>query len=359
MGSVCGNILSGLIAQYASWKWVFGACAILAAAVSVAGILFVPRPPPSTILANEASGAGKLPSVDWIGGMLVTVGVIILLFSLAQGNTVGWSTPWIPALIVVSIIIIAAFVVWQLYLERRPNGRPPLIRVSIFRNSRFSAVMLVMTLVFAAFNNYIIFATYYYQDFQGLDALHTMLRFIPTGVGGAIIAIIVSQLLSRVPTIFILLTGNVACSLACLLFAVPIDPKTTYWAFGFPAMLLAVLGADTAWPCLTLFTSQALPPEDQAVGGALINAAGQMGRAIGLAISTAVQTAVMARERGVKVSQAGPVKQWDGPSLTGIHAGNWFNFALAIASIFISLLAFRNLEIIGKTKKPRRTEEDQ
>ena len=121
-------------------------------------------------------------------------------------------------------------------------------------------------------------------------------------------------------------------------------------------MILAVIGADTAWPSLTLFTSSALPPEDQAVGGALINAVGQLGRAIGLAISTAIQTAVMADARGVSVEEAGGVEPWEPATLKGIRAASWMNFGFGMASLVIVVAAFRSMEVVGKAtpiKKPQ------
>ena len=83
--------------------------------------------------------------------------------------------------------------------------------------------------------------------------------------------------------------GIVCCATSSFLFAVPIPPRTTYWAYGFPAMGLSVFGADTLFPSLVLFNSHSLPQEDQALGCALINAVGQVGRAVGLAIATAIQ----------------------------------------------------------------------
>ncbi|KAL7786216.1 major facilitator superfamily domain-containing protein [Trichoderma ceciliae] len=396
LGSVFGNILSGFIAQYSDWRWVFGALAIMGGIISICGVLFIPLPPPPP---SSAGVSGKGPqSIDWIGAALITLGLLALMFALTEGNVVGWKTPWIAVLIVLSILIIAAFIAWQWYLERRltaaetrearmeagaditgasgnaasassgalravrplppaSSPTPPLIKVSIFRNFQFSAVMIIMGLFFAAFNNYLIYATYYFQEFQGLSPLQTMLRFIPTGVGGAAVAVIVSQLLGRVPTVFILISGNLAISIACLLYAVPIAPTTSYFAWGLPAMVMSVIGADTTWPCLTLFTSRSLPREDQAIGGALINAVGQFGRSIGLAISTAVQTAVMAEARGVPVKDVGSVKAWEPQSLRGLRAASWMNFALGIASLAIVPMAFRTLEIVGKaepavSKKP-------
>jgi putative exporter of polyketide antibiotics len=87
------------------------------------------------------------------------------------------------------------------------------------------------------------------------------------------------------------------------------------------------------------------------MGGALINASGQFGRAIGLAITTAVQTVIMARQRNVPVEEAGSVEPWDSASLAGLRAANWFNFGLAVLCVVIVALAFRGTGIVGKIEK--------
>ncbi|KAG7104057.1 Low affinity ammonium transporter like protein [Verticillium longisporum] len=348
LGSVFGNLIAGFIAQYADWKWIFGVKAILAGMVAAAGFFVIPPPPPP--LPSLEGQPNKIKqSVDWIGGALITVGMLALLYALTEGNVVGWDRPWIPVIIVVSLIIMAVFVFWQRHLEKK-GERPPLMKVSIFKNKRFSAAMVIMGLFFASFNNFLVFATYFFQDYQGLSALQTTIRFIPTGVVGIVTAFVVALLLSRVPTYLLLVFGNVSMALACMLFAIPIPSNTTYFAFGLPAMILSVFGADTAWPSLTLFTSKSLPQEDQALGGALINSVGQMGRAIGLAISTAVQTAVMAKARGVPVMDVGETKPWDEPSLKGLRAANWMNFGYGVASLLIVLFVFRSSEVVGRAE---------
>ena len=322
---------------------MFGVIAIMAATITVAGILIIP--PPKHTLHEE--GASAKASVDWLGAFLITAGLFALLFAHTEGNVVGWSTPWIPVLIVVSIGLVALFVYWQRRLE---NGgtRAPIMKVSVFHSKRFSAAMMTMALFFSSFNGFLVYATYFYQDYQGLSALQTTLRFIPTGVVGAMTAAVVSQLLAIIPAYRMLAVGNLCLSIACLLYAVPIPSDTIYWASGFPAMVLSVFGADVAWPCLILFTSLALPQEDQALGAALVNAMGQVGRAVGLAIATAVQTAVMARERGVSVEEVGRVEQWEDASLLGIRAASYFNTALGICALLVVLVAFRGSGIIGR-----------
>ncbi|KAK3985131.1 hypothetical protein QBC44DRAFT_275901 [Cladorrhinum sp. PSN332] len=348
LGAIFGTFVSGLIANFTSWKWVFVVIAILATIVTIAAFFTIP-PPKHTLHQQGVTAKG---SVDWLGAFLITGGLLALLFALTEGNVVGWSTPWVPVIIVLSIIMIVLFVLWQRHLEKTQK-RAPIMKISHFRNTQFSAAMLIMALFFSSFNGFLVYATYFYQDFQALSALQTTLRFLPTGVSGIITAVIVSQLLSRVPTYLMLAVGNFCVSISALLFAVPIPPETTYWAYGFPAMVISVFGADTTWPCLILFTSHSLPQADQALGGALVNAMGQVGRAVSLAVATAIQTAVMARDRGVDVQNAGPVKPWDEASLRGLRAAEWWNFALGISALTVVLVAFRGSGIIGRAGVPK------
>ncbi|UNI21149.1 hypothetical protein JDV02_007164 [Purpureocillium takamizusanense] len=358
LGNVFGNIFSGLITQYSNWKWVFGVSAIMAGTTAVAGLVFIPQSPSPRSLRDQNSigpaPIGAKPSIDWLGTFLITAGLLALMYALTEGNVVGWAVPWVPVVIVVSLGTIVLFGVWQRYLERRQSldgsALPPLVKVSVFSNARFTAAMVATGLFFASFNTFIIFATYHFQNYEALSPLQTALRFVPLGVGGAFANLIVAQLLHRVPALFLLLCGTIAASSSSLLFAVPIPPGTSYFSYGLPAMLLSSVSADTVWPCLTLFTSQTLPREDQAIGGALINAVGQLGRALGLAISTAVQTAVMARARHVPVKDAGGMEAREPTTLSGLRAGSYMTFALGIASVVVVAVSFRNMGIIGKAQ---------
>ncbi|OTB06559.1 hypothetical protein M426DRAFT_318956 [Hypoxylon sp. CI-4A] len=354
LGSVFGNLIAGFIASFANWRWVFGATGGLAIVVTLAGLLFIPPPPPHQTAGK--GGIASLKSVDWIGGVIITVSILALLFALTEGNIVGWGTVWIYLLIVISLLLLGIFIIWQWYQEKHTTSRP-LMKVSVFKNARFSAAMLIMALFFAAFNNLIVSATFLFQDYQGLSPLQTTLRFIPTGASGIITAFIVSRLISRVPTWILLLFGNISVSISCLLFAIPIPPDTSYFAYGFPAFILSVIGADISWPTLTLFTSKSLPQEDQALGGALINSMGQIGRAIGLAITTAIQTAVTARDRGLPVEKSGKIQPWEPASLAGLRASIWFNFGLAVCCTLVVVVYFRGTGIVGKIeKRPQQSE---
>ena len=342
LGSVIGNILGGVVGEYASWRWVLWILAILAAMITVAGHFVIPQPKPRTQPMDLKN------SVDWAGGATVTIAILVLLFALTEGNVIGWATPWIPVLIVLSFLLLAAFVMWQMYLEKKTTRRP-LMKISMFKDYKISAAMFAMMTFFGAFSNYLIFATYFYQEFEGRSTIQTTLRFLPTGVVGIIAIFIVSQLLSKVKVYYILMWGMMCCAVACLLFAVPIPVGTTYWAFGFPAMCLSVLGADALFPALLLFIAQSLPKEDQALGGATINCVGQVGRAIGLAICTAIQVAVQESKESTRSSAVtGEGSVGNLAYLSGLRGALRFNLGTAMAGFLVVAVMFRGTGKVGK-----------
>ncbi|KAK5131688.1 hypothetical protein LTR08_000742 [Meristemomyces frigidus] len=345
MGSVFGNILGGLVAEYASWKWIFWILAMLAALVTVAGHLVIPLP------AISHSPSDVKNAVDWVGGMTITISLFALLFALTEGNVVGWSKPYIGVIIALSVLLMVAFVFWQLHLENKTIRRP-LVKLSIFKNHKVAAAMFTMAMFFASFNNFLIFATYYFQDYHGRTAIETTVRFLPTGVVGVATVFITSQILARLKINHILMFGTLCCAIACLLFAIPIPPNTSYWAYGFPAMCLCVFGADTLFPSLILFTAHSLPREDQSLGGAMINAVGQVGRAIGLAIATAIQIAVQESHEGTAKGAVTEQGNVGSPAfLAGLRAAEWFSAAIAFVAVVVATFAFRGVGIIGRASR--------
>jgi predicted MFS family arabinose efflux permease len=327
LGSVIRNILGGVIGQYASWRWVLWILATLAAMITLAGHFVVPQPKQWTEPMDLRN------SVYCAGGVTVTVAILVLLFALTEGNVVGWATPWIPALIIIAFLLLTAFILWQLYLEKNTDRRP-LIKIYMFKDYKTPAAMFAMMSFFAAFSNYLVFATYYYHEFEGHNISQKTHRFLPTGVVLIIATFIVSQILSRVKVYYILIWGMLCCAVAGLLLAVPISAGTTYWAFGFPGMCLSVLGDDALFSSLPLFVAQSLLKEDQALGGVTINCVGQVGRTIGLAICIAIQVAVQGSK---EVSSSAVTREGSiGSSayLAGLRGTMWFGFGVSTAGFF-------------------------
>jgi hypothetical protein len=141
----------------------------------------------------------------------------------------------------------------------------------------------------------------------------------------------------------ILIFGLVSTAISNILFAAPIPPSTTYWAYGFPAMCLAAFGADTIYPCLGLFTTQSLPQKDQALAGAMFQTVNGIGRAISLSIASAIETAVQTKdEKNMDAMEA---------LLKGFRSVQWFNAACAAVALVATVVGLRNMGKIGLLKK--------
>lgn len=103
--------------------------------------------------------------------------------------------------------------------------------------------------------------------------------------------------------------------------------------YGFGAICLSVFGADTLFPTLLLLTAHALPQEDQAIGRAMVNAAGRICRAIGLAIGTAIQVVVQERKEGSYDAGPNETRSEGNPTfLAGPRSAEWFEFALCLVA---------------------------
>ncbi|THC88213.1 hypothetical protein EYZ11_012341 [Aspergillus tanneri] len=238
--------------------------------------------------------------------------------------------------------MLVAFTFWQRHLE---NGsrRQPLLKVSMFKNIRFSAIFVLVGCFFASFNSFVVFATYFYQDYLYLSELETTLRFLPAGISGVsafltsvvLISFVVSPALSRIRGFYILLVGLVCGIGSPFLLALPaIPPETSYWAYGFPAMCLC-FSAEIIWPVSSLFIAEELPQENQALGGGLLQTANNVGRALGLTIGTAVRTSIQGNNNGGYPG--------DADLLRGLRAAQWVNVGLAVTSTAIALVFFHNL----------------
>jgi hypothetical protein len=64
--------------------------------------------------------------------------------------------------------------------------------------------------------------------------------------------------------------GTILTGSANLLFAI-INTSSTYWAFGFPAAITSVFGADFVFAAGSIFIAQEALPIEQSMAGALFN----------------------------------------------------------------------------------------
>ena len=103
IGGSLGLVLSGVIVDYASWRWLFIIGAIGVAAAIVLVHLFVPESPIKT------------PSrLDIPGALLLSGSLIALLVALTEGENWGWSSGPVLALLAAFVALGATWVIVEL-----------------------------------------------------------------------------------------------------------------------------------------------------------------------------------------------------------------------------------------------------
>lgn len=324
--------------------------------------------------------------VDWIGAFLVTSGLVFLTYSLGDGETAphGWRTSYIIALLVLSVILLCAFVLWEYHLGNHPSseeetssqsGRgfinnlltaPPLLKLDLFAraNGRMAAMQALAFFVWAGFSGWIFYAALYYQTYLGLTPILTMVRMLPMTVTGIILNGIVALAIAHVQGIVLLVIGCIMTGLAPLLFAV-IDTSATYWAYGFPAATAAVFGADFIFASGSLFVAKVARPNEQSVAGGLFNTLAQVGTSVGLAISSVVLDRTISRKiRSLDLPQlpSSSASISDTPKaalLAGYRAVQWLNFAFVMVGLVLALTFLKRIGVIARMKGGGNSDEER
>jgi len=150
------------------------------------------------------------------------------------------------------------------------------------------------------------------------------------------------MVVGRVQLQYLIAFGCLLTSTAPLLFA-RIDTSKSFWAFGFPAATLVVVGADFVFAGGSVYVAKLAQASEQSLAGGLFQTLRQLGTAFGLTITTTIYNEALGRT-GVDNKLKDPPRE---ALLTGFRAAQWGAFAFPILSALISLVFLRGSGIIG------------
>ncbi|KAJ7206083.1 MFS general substrate transporter [Mycena pura] len=340
IGGALGTQLGGVLSQYtkASWRAPFYLFAGLSALCAVGGALLIDPDLPSTEPDTR---------VDWLGALLVTSGLVLLVFVLGQGSlaTQGWKTGYIIALLIVSIILLVMFLVWQYYLEQHEGThRPPLMKLTLWSRAKgkFAVVQVIAFFEWAGFLSWYFWAQVYYEDYAKIPPVLTALRMLPMTVAGGLCNVFVVLVVSRVDLVYLIVFGTSFTALGALLFAV-IQPSAPYWAYGFPSTIVAVFGGDFVFAAGTMFVAKVTLPHEQSLAGGIFQTLTQLGTSFGLGISTLVFNSL-------------PGGMGDDAPLKAYQAAQWTAFGMAIVCSLLAALFLRGVGPVGIDERRRNPE---
>src|SRR5262249_31803373 len=224
-GAAAGVLLGGILTRYLGWQWIFWVNVPVGVVV-----LLLTRP----IVPESRADLGHR-QFDATGAVTVTTGLALFVYAISKAPDVGWGTGRTIGLLVVSVAIIAGFVVW----ERRTPA--PLVPFSIFRIRTLTAANVVGLLLGAVIYANFFILTLYVQGVLGWSALQTGLTFLAPA-GTAIISAGVAQaLVTRFGPRGVMTIGMIILALSVLGYTrLPVDGH--YWPDLLPIYLTFSVG---------------------------------------------------------------------------------------------------------------------
>ncbi|MGH2975846.1 MAG: MFS transporter [Solirubrobacterales bacterium] len=284
-GIAVGPILGGWATTELSWRVVF-----VGEVVVALGILVGAR------LIREPESEGKAPSLDWVGGVLSAAGLALLVFGVLQASNWGWLAPrsspvepfgfsLTPFVIAAGGLALAAFVAWERRRERLgqdPLVHLPLLRASELRGgvSMFLAQNLILMGVFFTIPLFL-------QIVQGLDALETGVRMLPTSVGLFATAIAGSALSKRFAPKPLVRVGLLIVFASIVMLLATIEPELDNAPF-LIAMGILGIGMGLIVSQLGNVVQSAVGDADRSEAGGLQYTAQQLGSSLGTAFLGAI-----------------------------------------------------------------------
>ncbi|TCC58171.1 DHA2 family efflux MFS transporter permease subunit [Kribbella pittospori] len=313
LGGTLGVVAGGLLVDSLSWQWVFFVNVPIVLALVALIPVFVP---------DVRHHTGRR-TFDTLGAVLGTAGLMAVVYGVVRSEPAGWGSFEVVGVLVAGVALLISFVV----VERRSAA--PLVPLRLFRSRALSVSSASLALNGAGFLSMFFLTAIYLQQVRGDSALDAGIHFLPMGGAAIVGAVLASQLVQRVGTRTVQLSGAVL-SVGGLLLLSQADASGSYASqllpgfiiFGFGIIGVGVPGQITA-------VSEVQPAEAGAASG-VVNAMYQVGGALGLAIVTTLSITHTTNEltRGATQQQA---------LEAGFERGLLVAAAFAVANVVLTL----------------------
>jgi EmrB/QacA subfamily drug resistance transporter len=319
-GAVAGVLLGGILTDWLSWEWIF----YINVPVGLAALALTP------VLLTESRDA-NVKSFDVPGAVLVTSGLITLVYAITQANDYGWGSVETIGLFVAAGALLAAFVGWEARVKE------PLMPFAIFRIRTVTAAnisgLILGTVTFSMF----LMLTLYMQQVLGYSPMKTGVAYLAVAGSAIITSTIAAQLVTRVGVKPVIVAG-MAFLAAGLLYFTQVSVAGTYLGDLLPGFLLIAMGLGFSFVPISIAALAGVQASEAGLASGLFNTSQQIGGALGIAALSAVATSKT--EAGVAAGTPLPKALTDGFESAFIWGG-----VVAIVGILVALVLVRRSEL--------------
>jgi Na+/melibiose symporter-like transporter len=192
-------------------------------------------------LIEGERGRRRLANFDAVGAVLVTCGMLLLVYALVRAPIVGWSSARTIGELAGAGLLLVVFVINEL------RQRAPLAPLSIFRINGLGFSDVTQLVAFAGVLAVFFFLTLYMQNVLGYSPIQTGLAWLPLCFVIAVSSAVSSQLLSHLGTRPVMIVGAIIAAGGLFwLSRIPVDGSTSPTCFRARSSLRSAAAASSS-----------------------------------------------------------------------------------------------------------------
>lgn len=270
LGVALGPVIGGAITQTWNWHWIFWVN------VPIGVLLLV-------VMGGVRESRGGAGRLDPVGVLLVTAGLLGIVFAMVRGNDHGWGSTQILGALIGGGVLVLLFILWE---TRAPA---PMVPLRLFRSRGFSiAAIIAMVMPFGAFGS-IFLGSQYLQTVLGYSPLAAGVRTLPWTAMPMLFApisgIVIDKFAGGSRIMIVLGLALQASGIAWLA-----GTENTNTSFGslVPPFILAGVGMGLFLPPIARLAIGYSPSELEGVASGTSNALRQLGTVFGVSVLGAI-----------------------------------------------------------------------
>jgi EmrB/QacA subfamily drug resistance transporter len=272
IGATSGVLLGGVLTEAFDWPAIF----LINVPIGLAVVLF------SSSLVPEGRGQVENRHFDWLGAVLVTLGMTALTYGIVTTDRLAWGSAGVLAPLATGAVLLVAFAVHEGAIAREP-----LMPLGVFRMRSLRAANTVIFLLYAAIFAFWFVQSLYMQGTLHYTALETGLAFVPMTAAVGTGATLAPRLARRFGARAVL-AGGMLFATAGEALLTGVHPGGTYVAQVLPGGVLGAFGLGLALVPATIVAVQGVPAATSGLASGVLNTSRFVGAALGLAVLSTI-----------------------------------------------------------------------
>jgi EmrB/QacA subfamily drug resistance transporter len=274
ISTALGPVLGGLITTEWNWRGIF----LVNLPIGIFALAV-------TIWRVEESRLEHPAAPDWAGFVLLTAGLVSLVYGLIRAGEISWSDSGVIICLALGAVLIAAFGVTESRVAN-PMFDLSLLRVPTFTGGSIAAFCMNGSL-FAVLLYFVI----YLQDVLGYSALGAGLRLAILSLAQLVTSVAAGRLSERIPARWLIGPGLLLVGVGLLIMAGLTGTST--WTYLIPGFIVSGLGSGLVNPPLASTAIGVVPPQRAGMASGVNSTFRQIGIAAGIAAYGSIFTAAI------------------------------------------------------------------